>query len=269
MLRRCFSLCALLLIAVAPTADAQIYLRLAGEFQGPIDGDVVFGPLTGTIATTSFSLGVSTPIDPSTGLPAGPIDVSPLLLMKGTDSATTRVLTALRAGEGLTTCILDAYRNDGAGAFLYLRLTLTGARIESWQASASGEGNAFESLSIVFDTLEWRDFVTGDVYDYTMGSTSVVAPPPQFLALATAPNPTGGPTEFSFRLPETGSVSIKVYDARGRHVVTVFDGEAGSERGVVAWDGRDTFGQPVANGIYMVKMQAGGWLTTNKMSVLR
>ena len=61
-----------------------------------------------------------------------------------------------------------------------------------------------------------------------------------------------------------------MYDFRGRHVATIFDGAASaSEGGVVSWNGRDASGQPVASGVYMVRMQAGGWLTTHKMSVLR
>lgn len=270
MPRRMLTLCALLLLATAPAANAQIYLRLVGADQGAIDGDVVFGPLTGTVATGSFSLGISTPIDPVSGLPSGQVMVSSLALMKTTDSATIGILTALRAGELLTTCVLDAYRDNGVGGtVLYLRLTLTGARLESWQISAGSDGAASESVSIAFDTLEWRDFITGDIYTYTMGSSSVQGVPSEILALATAPNPTAGPTEFAFRMPTSGTVSINVYDARGRHVSTVFDGETSSELGVVSWNGRDSFGQPVANGIYLVKMRAGAWLTTTKMSVLR
>jgi type VI secretion system Hcp family effector len=270
MPRLLFTVCALLVLATAPAAHAQLYLRLVGEVQGPIDGEVVFGPLTGTAATFSFSLGVTTFFDPSTGNPTGQIAVSPLILMKAVDSATTGICTALRAGERLSMCTLDAYRDNGAGGSIsYLRLTLTGARFESSQIAAGADGAASEALSIAFDTLEWRDFVTGEIYTYTMGSTSVWNALNQGPALVTAPNPTTGPTDFAFRVPRSGMVSIEVFDARGRHVTKVFDGEIGAEQGVVTWDGNDGSGRPVANGIYMLKMRAGGWLTTQKMSVLR
>lgn len=262
--------CALFLFTTAPMAHAQIYLRLVGETQGNIDGDVVLGPLTGTVATSSFSLSISTPIDPGTGLPNGPVIASPLSITKGTDSATIGILTALDDGESLTTCRLDHYRDNGVGGTqLYLRLTLTNARIESWGLGAGSDGIGTEFLSLVFDTLEWRDYDTGDIYSYTMVASSVGGALPPNLDLLTAPNPTSGPTKFAFRLPASGTVSINVYDLRGRHVATVFDGETSSEQGIVSWDGRDTMGQPVASGVYMVNMRAGGWLTTQKMSVLR
>ena len=88
MIRRILPLCAFLLLVVTPAADAQMYLRLIGANQGPIDGDIVLGPLTGTIATSSLSLSITTPVDPTSGLPTGAIDVSPLSISKGFDSAT-------------------------------------------------------------------------------------------------------------------------------------------------------------------------------------
>lgn len=263
-------LIALLLLAAAPAAHAQIYLRLVGETQGPIDGDVVFGPLTGTVETLFFSLGVTTPIDPVSGLPTGQVIVTPLSLSKGTDSATIGILQALHDGELLTTCTVDAYRDNGLGGTeLYLRLTLTGARLETWNFAAGPDAIGAESISIRFDELKWQDYITGEIYTYTMGSTSVSDALNQNLALVTAPNPTAGQTSFAFRLPQSGSVAINVFDLRGRHVATVFEGEVGTEQGVVGWDGRDALGQPVASGVYLVKMNVGAWLTTQKMSVLR
>ena len=263
-------MCALLLLAVAPAADAQIYLRLVGANQGPIDGDVVLGPLTGTIATGSLALSVSTPVDPTSGLPTGAINVSPLSITKGFDPATINLMQAMSDGEFMTICTLEAWRPDDVGGTeLYLRLTLTGAWIESWNIGAGSGGRPSESVSLGFDTLEWRDFITGDVYSYSMGVASVHPALDEDLALVTSPNPTAGETEFSFRLPSSGPVSIEVYDVRGRHVSTVFDGEVGADQAIVSWNGRNDVGQPVAAGIYLVKMRAGAWLTTSKMAVVR
>lgn len=269
MPRRILSLCVLLVLATAPTADAQLYLTLVGQDQGPIDGDVTLVPLTGTIATSAFSLSVATYIDQVTGQPTGQLFVSPLSLSKLTDAATINIIQAMMQGELLSTCVLEHYRPTPTGPELYLRLTLSGAKVESWALSASGSDVPSESMSIVFDTLEWRDFDTGAAYSYSMGLSSTIPWLNEKLALASAPNPTAGDTEFAFRLPTTGSVSIDVYDFRGRHVSTVFDGEVGADQGSVHWDGRDAFGQPVSSGIYLVKMRAGEWLTTTKMSVLR
>ena len=270
MIRWIFPLCALLLLAPVPAANAQIYLWLIGETQGTIDGDVVGGPLTGSIAVSSFSLSVFSPVDPNSGLPIGQINVSPLSISKASDSSTINLLQALDNGEVMTTCILEAWRDSGAGGpELYLRLTLSGARFDSWGISSSSAGIPSESASLVFDTLEWRDFITGETYSYSMGVSSVHPALGDDLALVSTPNPTAGETEFSFRLPSSGRVSIEVYDVRGRHVSTVFDGDVGVDQAIVSWDGRDALGTPVAAGIYLVKMRAGAWLTTSKMAVVR
>ena len=87
--------------------------------------------------------------------------------------------------------------------------------------------------------------------------------------LAPVPNPTSGRTSFAFRLPETGHVTIDVYDLRGRFVTQVFDGPTLTTQSIVEWDGTDDAGRLVAPGVYMVKMRTGKWLTTQKLSVVR
>ncbi len=104
----------------------------------------------------------------------------------------------------------------------------------------------------------------------TMQSTSIENGLPEGLArVATVPNPTSGPTEFSFRVPTAGYVSIDVFDFRGRRVARVYEGSSYRSEGVVAWNGRDDAGREIASGVYLVKMRAGEWLTTQKLTVVR
>lgn len=262
----------MLLLAAAQPASAQLYLRLVGESQGPIDGDVDEGPLTGTIATQSFQIGFSIPIDPVTGLPQTIRQATELSLTKQTDLSTIPTLRAFADAERLTTCVLDAYRPSATGGSqLYLRITLTDARITSYSLASDASGvRAAESLSFTYSAFEWRNFDTGEVYTETGGPSSV--PPTELaanVAMDSTPNPTSGATSFRFRVPEQGQVTIDVFDFRGRHVVTVFDGETFGSEGMIAWDGRDAIGRPVGSGVYLVKMRSAGWLTTHKMSVLR
>lgn len=269
----CVALCLGLLapIVVATSAQAALYLRLVGAQQGPIEGDVVNGPLTGTIEIGSFQIGVARAIDLVTGLPTGAPFVSSLTLSKTADGSTVSLLEALDSIESMTTCVLEAWRVEGPGIeTAYLTLTLDNARLEAYSMSAAGNQRAAESMSLVFDTLEWRDLLTGETYDYSMGASSVqpAALGDQF-AVVTTPNPTAGETRFDFRMPASGPVTIDVFDFRGRRVATVFDGEASTTEGIASWDGHDLAGRPVASGVYLVKMRTGAWLTTHKMSVLR
>jgi len=60
-----------------------------------------------------------------------------------------------------------------------------------------------------------------------------------------------------------------VLDVTGRRVRLLVDErrEAGTHR--VEWDGRDSFGRPVANGVYFFRLTAAGEVLTAKAVRLR
>jgi hypothetical protein len=73
-----------------------------------------------------------------------------------------------------------------------------------------------------------------------------------------SPNPFNPSTEIRFVLDREGSVSLRVYDVKGR-LVRVFDLPAQpAGPGAVPWDGRDDQGEIVATGTYQVRMLANG-----------
>jgi hypothetical protein len=83
------------------------------------------------------------------------------------------------------------------------------------------------------------------------------------------PNPTPGPTRVRFILPETTRVSLRVYDVAGRVVRELVDSVTPAGEHDVRWDGRDNSGEAVANGMYLYRMEAGGYQGTGKLVVLR
>lgn len=87
------------------------------------------------------------------------------------------------------------------------------------------------------------------------------------LSLA-APNPFRDRSTLEFDLPREGRATIRVYDITGRLVQTLVEDELppGSHRAV--WDGRDGQGLRVASGVYLVRMQAGSFGATRKLTRL-
>jgi len=89
------------------------------------------------------------------------------------------------------------------------------------------------------------------------------------------PNPFNPETWIPFRLKDADSVSIKLYDATGGLVRTLNLGhkDAGvyvSRSAAAYWDGRDSFGEQVASGVYFYTLQAGKFrATTRKMVILK
>lgn len=86
------------------------------------------------------------------------------------------------------------------------------------------------------------------------------------------PNPFNPKTAFSFTLKTDDHVTLRVFDMRGREVVTVVDTElqAGPYLGVYEWDGRDSAGRSVNSGTYFYRLStASGYTESMKMTLLK
>ena len=82
------------------------------------------------------------------------------------------------------------------------------------------------------------------------------------------PSPFRGSVEIGFRLAEPAIVRGHVFDAQGRRVAALLDGEfraAGFHR--LNWNGEDSGGRPVRAGIYYVRLTAGAF--TESIPVVR
>jgi len=89
-------------------------------------------------------------------------------------------------------------------------------------------------------------------------------------------NPSAGRPLFAMAdLSDLGrgwsSVTLKVFDVRGRHVATVIDGSLENRfyQQLPGWDGYDDQGRMVPSGIYLMELRAGGARSTRKLLILR
>ncbi|HXG37837.1 MAG TPA: T9SS type A sorting domain-containing protein [Bacteroidota bacterium] len=78
------------------------------------------------------------------------------------------------------------------------------------------------------------------------------------------PNPFNPNTTVQFALPSSSSVSLKVFDSIGREVATILDDRLSAGRYKVEWNA-----QPFASGTYFYRLQAGSFVETKKLVVLR
>ena len=78
------------------------------------------------------------------------------------------------------------------------------------------------------------------------------------------PNPFNPTTEIMFDLPETGNVTLKVFDVMGREVAELVNGEKTAGQHTISFDAR---GLP--SGVYICRMTAGSFSATHKMMLLR
>ncbi len=87
----------------------------------------------------------------------------------------------------------------------------------------------------------------------------------RFELLQSYPNPFNPSTTIRFNLPVAGKVSLIVYDIAGKEVRQLLDEHLPAGRHNTTWDGRDTFGQIVASGMYFYKISAGRFAAIKKM----
>ncbi len=84
------------------------------------------------------------------------------------------------------------------------------------------------------------------------------------ILYAAYPNPFNPTTTISFALPERAFVSLKIYDALGREAAVLVDEELPAGRYSRRWDGRG-----LTSGIYFCRLQAGAFVQTRKLLLLR
>ena len=87
------------------------------------------------------------------------------------------------------------------------------------------------------------------------------------------PNPFNPNTSIELAAPAgLGAlpVELAIYDARGRRLATLFQGEMrGGERRVFEWDGRDDRGGALASGVYFSRARFGDQVFSRKMLLLK
>jgi hypothetical protein len=87
--------------------------------------------------------------------------------------------------------------------------------------------------------------------------------------IANAPNPLSPHTTIRFDLMEPATVTVQVFDYRGRLVRSLMERESALPgRLEIPWDGTDTDGRRVSSGVYFYRIQAGTQSTSRKMVVL-
>ncbi|MBU2501042.1 alpha-glucosidase C-terminal domain-containing protein [bacterium] len=81
---------------------------------------------------------------------------------------------------------------------------------------------------------------------------------------------TGEGAVFRFTLVESGPVTLAIHDLRGREVCRLLDGiiRPAGQRSAF-WDGRSGGGRPVASGVYLFRLEAGGMIATGRVVLVR
>ncbi len=83
------------------------------------------------------------------------------------------------------------------------------------------------------------------------------------------PNPSSGPCLIRYALPAPVSVTLRIYDICGRLVRKLDQGERQAGSHSIRWDGRNGAGLSVPGGVYLYRLEAGGFTRTRSVVLLR
>ena len=83
------------------------------------------------------------------------------------------------------------------------------------------------------------------------------------------PNPFNPSTAIGFQLPEAGMVWLAVYNLLGQEVRVLVNERRNAGTFIASWDGTDALGRHVATGVYLYRIQAGGFSATKRMLLLK
>jgi hypothetical protein len=105
---------------------------------------------------------------------------------------------------------------------------------------------------------------------YSESTVAAETMAPMSVALSqNIPNPFHPQTTLSFTLPRHSHVRLSIYNVAGRLVRTLVDDERAAGRYAVVWEGLDDRGRSVASGSYLYRMEAGEFVETRRMVLLK
>ncbi|MBC8400806.1 MAG: T9SS type A sorting domain-containing protein, partial [Candidatus Marinimicrobia bacterium] len=93
--------------------------------------------------------------------------------------------------------------------------------------------------------------------------------PESYALYKNYPNPFNPETQIQFRLGTVEKVTMVIYDIMGRQVRTLVKDNFSAGLHSVTWDGKNNKGAAVASGMYIYRIKAGSFTSSQKMLLLR
>ncbi|MDZ7362583.1 MAG: carboxypeptidase regulatory-like domain-containing protein [candidate division KSB1 bacterium] len=106
-----------------------------------------------------------------------------------------------------------------------------------------------------------------------LGTTSVQATtaeiPAKFELEQNYPNPFNPETSIKYHLPVRTNVTLRIYNALGQEIRTLVNTLQDAGVYSATWDGKDNNGRQLATGLYLLRLEAGDFVMTRKMAMVK
>ncbi len=106
-------------------------------------------------------------------------------------------------------------------------------------------------------------------FGYTYPNSDDSNPALNTIVSSNYPNPFNPTTTIEYSVPETGNVSIDIYNILGQRVDTLINSEHSKGTHTIQWDGVDDNQNALSSGIYFYKVSQNGKSVTKKIVMMK
>jgi len=93
--------------------------------------------------------------------------------------------------------------------------------------------------------------------------------PIQMTITGNFPNPFNPTTTVEYMIPESGHITIDVYNITGQKVRNLLSENMAPGNYTVVWNGKDDVGLPAASGVYLFRLEMGSTSLSHRMLLMR
>ena len=116
----------------------------------------------------------------------------------------------------------------------------------------------------------WRvGYDISECEEQVLALTNATKYPETFKLSQNYPNPFNPTTTIKYALPEAQNVQIMIYDIMGRKIRTLLNEYQEMGYRSIHWNAEDDYGRKVSAGMYIYAFQAGEFMQTRKMVLLK
>jgi hypothetical protein len=126
------------------------------------------------------------------------------------------------------------------------------------------------SSSIFFTFYDWISgdtdifFLSGSWHTVGTEEEQIINIPTRYILYQNYPNPFNPTTTIKYQIPELSFITLKVYDVLGDEVITLVN----EEKPIGSYE-VEFYGIGIVSGVYLYRIQAGSFVETKKMVLMK